>query len=1237
MATVTTRSRPWSLTESHRRVRSPLHRLCGYIRAYVAAEGLATLGLFLALWYWVALVLDFGIFKLFTHDWVQAVSQPWRALALGIFFVGVAALVRLPQLFRTLGEEISDLFHESFATTPRQIMPFWMKLAVGWLAIGLVGGLHYLGTLVDMPVVYFVLIRLAAAGAAAVAVPLVALLYLSVSIGLGRAFKTTPILIWVRAGLGWLGLLVGGIVGLVVGYLFVRNDAGRIIGAGVGATLLGTAAWMLLGTMLYLLVEKGTYRLFVTLPVVGLYLAGWVFVGFLAMWGLAPALIGLLVFCLLAGPAVAVVVKRLLYDFRDRALALVLERRFPDILGDRLITAVELSNPREASKLGYSPAMVEETIHEAAARVEQLPLKEVFDWRRLWVLGIVVAALIIGGYVVAGSTFVAADAISGGSGSGPGGFHRYHDVAAIWGERNLLLENTIWPRRAHLEFVGVFGEDDEQKMGRDTTPPTVRVRALKWVKADRTAPEGWRSLYWKDLKDVLEGPVPDIEPPAEWAQRHPEEGVSIDEIELRLEKGETHKTLPAETKDALRNVLEQLEERVKTSSMSRKVRMLTIPDTVYVNYSGEETRNEMPLTPLIDNEYEARFPDLKESITFRARGEDYVSGEKRVTVVPPPNLEAMERDEYVPAYIFYRGKWTEGPDGKQVNDLTGRKQKIQGLTVSLHGGEMARIDVIAGTDVVLRATSDKDLQLDGVRLLSFDDKKPIPGASVLVFKNEEDGRPTMFETRFNNVRTELRLTFEFVDTDNVKGSRDVTIKPQEDLPPEVDVDVHPAIAMLKTPPGYLVTPSAEIATTGKGVRDDHGLAGMEYAYSLTLLEGGLQGAQAAEVAAVLSLVAGGPGRDVLAAACMPALARDRKVEGASRGKVEIKAFTDKIRGLAREYINGQYQWLDEPLTPDERARRVLLKIKSFDEEDGDYSFDLDPENVRSNDRHPGRARLPKSLKAPAGQRQPRYRLQLWLEAWDTNIDTGPRRGQSRERMNFVIVSEEELLTEIAKHEEKQRLKFEDALRGLRDGESRISQLRADLAVDKVKPEQFGPMALRVEDVGGILDKHQTTISEIYEVYKNIQRNMELNRVRQALIEKVSKSIVGQLKESLDTDFPEADKALKDLRKTLDSDEPNLGKKTADSRKDAEVASEKLAALLSRLDNILNSMEKLTKINDLIALLYEMQKVQLEEDARYKETENRIKEEELKSLEDKPSDKKPDEKKREDKKPEDKKP
>src|SRR5262249_34198120 len=84
-----------------------------------------------------------------------------------------------------------------------------------------------------------------------------------------------------------------------------------------------------------------------------------------------------------------VAMTRFFKDFRDPALALALENRFPKILGDRLITAVELHNPKTAARYGYSPALVAQTIHEAADRVEQVPVAEVFAWKRLYAYGLV--------------------------------------------------------------------------------------------------------------------------------------------------------------------------------------------------------------------------------------------------------------------------------------------------------------------------------------------------------------------------------------------------------------------------------------------------------------------------------------------------------------------------------------------------------------------------------------------------------------------------------------------------------------------------------------------------------------------------------------------------------------------------------------------------------------------------------------------------------------------------------
>src|SRR5262249_43981917 len=81
---------PRNLDESHRRVRHPLQRLRGYIRTYVGVEGVITLLIFVALWFWIGLLLDYESFNLFHLDWAQETPVYVRTLMLGALFVAMA-------------------------------------------------------------------------------------------------------------------------------------------------------------------------------------------------------------------------------------------------------------------------------------------------------------------------------------------------------------------------------------------------------------------------------------------------------------------------------------------------------------------------------------------------------------------------------------------------------------------------------------------------------------------------------------------------------------------------------------------------------------------------------------------------------------------------------------------------------------------------------------------------------------------------------------------------------------------------------------------------------------------------------------------------------------------------------------------------------------------------------------------------------------------------------------------
>src|SRR5436305_1775850 len=104
MATVTTPIRSRSLAEAHQRVHSPLEKLRGYIRGYVTLEGAAVFVTYLALWFWIGMILDYGFFKLFGIDWVQQLPWSFRAFILTVLSAGVLALVALKVLTRLFRE-----------------------------------------------------------------------------------------------------------------------------------------------------------------------------------------------------------------------------------------------------------------------------------------------------------------------------------------------------------------------------------------------------------------------------------------------------------------------------------------------------------------------------------------------------------------------------------------------------------------------------------------------------------------------------------------------------------------------------------------------------------------------------------------------------------------------------------------------------------------------------------------------------------------------------------------------------------------------------------------------------------------------------------------------------------------------------------------------------------------------------------------------------------------------------
>lgn len=930
---------------------------------------------------------------------------------------------------------------------------------------------------------------------------------------------------------------------------------------------------------------------------VGLFVVAWFWLGLALDFGLfklttfdwvlespwALRAIAILLFlALLVMIVLSRVAFRLMREFSYPALALVLEKRFPKLLGDRLITAVELADVKAAGQLGYSKDMIRQTIDEARDRVAKVPVREVFRWSRLWwkvgIIAFVMFQMVAGSYAL----FVAmAREYS------PIEFAwRFGDVAMIWGERNILLRDTPWPRRAHLELIDF--PEKELRIAKDDKAPKVRVRAYEWVYADRGMREGWRPLRWSDVATLVPDAPQSVAVRAEgdWQPdlaRSAVMGVPalqgsrpvsvVTQSLAEMTADEVAKTYSTDTE--LTTVFEKLGELADKPSMSRTLRRLTVPDAVTLTYRGRpydygaagkvegNTRGEFKLTREPNGDYSAEVTGLKEPVTFVVRAEDFRTAPRDIFLVPPPMLIRLTHTDTEPAYLHHPPPQDAAVQA-EFSALKGLRQAIVEKDLSLTG-ERTLCPVKVGTEVVLTATADKPLRSVHVQPRRGQIPGTPPGSTAPLAVPVNGDTFTFRFAGDDRVKQTEPIEFEFVleDNDGVKASRMVVIQAADDQAPQVELAVD---VLRKVGNTYLCTASARVPFVKDSmIRDDAGLARVEYQFTVTKLEAqAVVGLQAQAVAGVWAFAPIAPSLSSALGPAASAFVAGQLSQGGEKrfAAMSVVAFEQAFTGIPRDTTVVLNQKLGTPIGAPEFGR-VVKEVK--------FAFEADVFDLDLVDRLLEKRGKPMKVSLP-GDVQSRYRIDLDVVATDTNVEAGPKTGRNLDPIRLLVVSEADLLAEITKDEEGLIGKLDDALRKLTDAQLKLTQTTDRLISPEPPADILLSAKVRAEDVIQDVAKGRDNTHVVMTEYTRLKREVEYNRVAEErdsngnTFSKVGKSYQDRVIVPLDELLRGAFKATEDTLVTFR--DPLLEGRRPDDQ-----------AMLNARNNLVQLITELRKIRD----------------------------------------------------------
>ena len=661
--------------------------------------------------------------------------------------------------------------------------------------------------------------------------------------------------------------------------------------------------------------------------------------------------------------------------------------------------------------------------------------------------------------------------------------------------------------------------------------------------------------------------------------------------------------------------------------MGRTLRELTLPKVVRLVYKGKDTTKRLELKKSSgEYVYSETMKGLEADKTrYWAVAEDFETDTRELTLLPPPQMVELLCEQYHPAYLYYR------PASEDGKDLAGHKQRMEPQDFSSTSGKVTTISQVpGGSDVVLRVRVNRVLESRGEAVPHIDfvgsGNVPVPYQDLKWWGTTGDG----FELTFKNVREKIHFTMNFQDENGVKGSREVEIAPLLDKAPLLDgIEPDTTVRRMKAARTYMVTASARVPFQGV-IRDDQGLARVRFHWTLREEKLGTEALQANTVT-IFGLPVKLP--EEIEAPAAPSEVHSLDMAGFAARKTKEENF------LGPEQVRD---WLSRAKKYDYRDEKAKPLLKRFKLEPDNWTEPInkdeekDPKKweylkAEDSERNPLRCDFPvwdledktgKKIRVDRTKTQRHYRLQLWLEAVDTDLDSDkdkkgnpqPHSGSS-ERFNFQVVSENVLVAEISEEENKIFTRFDEMVKSMEAREAKLREVVLKLDEGTLKPGEDNTFDGELNGILGslgftaaALDKAAETALGVRKDYERIQKELRINQV-ETTISRVTNGVINPLLEIEKNEFPEAKEALRSFVKAVDLVKSkkmnNVAQVTDSTRAAANNAQMHVKQLNEKLKAVLRAMEKIQGIADLVKRLVELEKKQMESEEIYKQIQRQL--------------------------------